>query len=424
MDFRSCINALKSKGKLVECDDELDLNLEVTKKIESLHPQPILFNKTPYMKIATNIFSNRFSYAEFLNIGTTHFLKNLHERLHHGKTDLELLNKTYGEVEMHRPDLSQLPILTHYSGDGGPYITSAVWFVNDAKRGRNLSYHRMMIVDKQHGVVRVVENRGMHQALLNSGGSVDVAICIGPPPAVLLAAACSPDSSVDEVQLAACLDKLTLVKCKTSDLYVPKDCEIVIEGKLVSEMRNEGPFVDITGTWDEIRMQPVFVCSRISHRINPIYHALVPAKSEHCMLMGMPKELDIYLAVNEKCPCLDVRITDGGSSWLHAVVQIEKRHDADAIMAIEAAFQAHKSLKHCVVVDSDIDIYNMNEVEWAIATRFQADKDIVLLTEQPSSSLDPSAFHVPGKKSTGSKLGIDATIKSRYVNRDMFKKIS
>lgn len=424
MDFRGCIDLLSNRGLLRVYEKRVNPALEITALIERFHPEPILFMNTPYIQTATNIFSDRKTYAGYLSIPTRNFLENLNARFNSNASDIEILDQTYGEVELQDADLTRLPILTHYQGDGGPYITSAVWFVNDPVNGRNLSYHRMMILDNHHGAVRVVEQRGMHQALVNSGSEVEVAICIGLPPAIMLAAACSPDKKVDELQLAAKLDKITLMRCKTIDMLVPEKCEIVIEGVLTKEYRQEGPFVDITGTWDEVRQQPTFIATRISHRQDPIYHALVPAKSEHRILMGMPKELDIYREVNKICSCRDVSITAGGSSWLHAVVQISKQHDADPMRAIDAAFAAHKSLKHCVIVDEDIDIHQFQEVEWAIATRFQADKDLLILNEQPSSSLDPSATHAQGAKSIGSKLGIDATIKSRYKNPSMFKKIS
>ncbi|HEX6387777.1 MAG TPA: hypothetical protein VF177_24175, partial [Anaerolineae bacterium] len=116
-------------------------------------------------------------------------------------------------------------------------------------------------------------------------------------------------------------------------------------------------------------------------------------------------------------------ITPGGASWLHAVVQIDKQGPEDGRLAIEAAFRGHSSLKHVWVVDTDIDIYNPAEVEWAMATRFQADKDLVLFENQPGSSLDPSGIHVPGQKSRTAKLGLDCTIpwgadRSRFQRGD------
>ena len=139
--------------------------------------------------------------------------------------------------------------------------------------------------------------------------------------------------------------------------------------------------------------------------------------------MGMPKEIDIYNEVNRVCRCLDVSVSEGGCAWLHAIVKIQKQHAADGPTTIEAAFRAHKSLKHCIVVDEDIDIHDSNQVEWAIATRFQADNDLLLKTDQPSSSLDPSATHIEGQKSRGSKMGLDATIKKSGQEKNLFTRV-
>jgi UbiD family decarboxylase len=136
---------------------------------------------------------------------------------------------------------------------------------------------------------------------------------------------------------------------------------------------------------------------------------------EHKLLMGLPREPTIFQAVSKVANCLNVSITPGGMSWLHAVVQIAKQGPDDGRRAIEAAFQGHRSLKHVVVVDEDVDPYDSAQVEWALATRFQADRDLVVLPDQPSSSLDPSAKLMPAGKSVPAgartaKMGLDATV--------------
>ena len=103
-------------------------------------------------------------------------------------------------------------------------------------------------------------------------------------------------------------------------------------------------------------------------------------------------------------------ITIGGGSWLHGIVQIEKKNPDDGKKAIEAAFNGHKSMKHVVIIDEDVDIYNPTAVEWSIATRFQGDKDLVVKSDSPGSSLDPSSKHEQGKKALTAKVGVDATI--------------
>ena len=249
MDFRTCI---ENENIKVISEPALP-NLAVTKKLIELEPSPVLFKKVNGMQVAGNIFCERIRFAEYLNLSTSDFLSDLSQKLASSTPKLSVSEETYGEDEQTEINLSQLPILFHYPGDGGYYITSAVWIVNDPELGRNLSYHRMMILNDKQGSVRVVENRGMYQALAHTNGKAEVAICIAPPPAVLLAASFSTSNETDEMELAARLAPVELVNCKTVDLQVPKYCEIVLEGHFTGEFSQEGAFVDITGTWDKIR---------------------------------------------------------------------------------------------------------------------------------------------------------------------------
>jgi UbiD family decarboxylase len=183
-----------------------------------------------------------------------------------------------------------------------------------------------------------------------------------------------------------------------------------LEGRIAGRQAGEGPFIDLTETWDVVRQQPVVEVDCITHRRSPVYHALVPGGLEHKLLMGLPREPTIFQAVAEEVDCRNVSITPGGMSWLHAVVQIRAREAGDARRSIEAAFRGHGSLKHVVVVDEDVDPFDPAAVEWAVATRFQADRDLFLFPDQASSSLDPSAKLVPGQKARSAKMGLDATI--------------
>jgi 2,5-furandicarboxylate decarboxylase 1 len=169
---------------------------------------------------------------------------------------------------------------------------------------------------------------------------------------------------------------------------------------------DEGPFIDLTETYDIVRKQQVMKITKIHHRKDPIFHALLPGALEHKILMGMPREPTIFNEVGKVCDCVGVNITPGGCSWLHAVVAIKKKSEDDGKKAIDAAFRGHKSLKHVVIVDQDIDIYDPASVEWAIATRVQADKSLVIKTNEKGSSLDPSAD--PHTYAT-TKMGVDAT---------------
>jgi UbiD family decarboxylase len=161
---------------------------------------------------------------------------------------------------------------------------------------------------------------------------------------------------------------------------------------------------------DGQRQQPVLRVDVLTHRKAPIFHALLPAGLEHKNLMGMPREPTIFAEVSKVVKCTGVAITPGGCSWLHAVVQIAKQGPEDGRLAIEAAFRGHSSLKHVVVVDIDVNPFDSADVEWAIATRVQATRDIIIYPDQPSSSLDPSAHQIPGQKTRSDKIGVDATI--------------
>src|SRR2546427_269337 len=197
---------------------------------------------------------------------------------------------------------------------------------------------------------------------------------------------------------------------KDAGRYIPAgvwvaEAEYVLEGRLIHEVHEEGPFVDAVRTYDRVRKEPILVVDRIYHRENPIFHIIVGGLDEHFMFMGMPREPVIYQAVSRAVPHVKaVRLTEGGCAWLHGVVSIRKQHQGDGKNAILAAFGAHTSMKQVVIVDEDIDVFDDRDVEWAIATRFQADRGLVVLHDVRGSSIDPSA-----RDGFTSKMGIDAT---------------
>jgi len=238
-------------------------------------------------------------------------------------------------------------------------------------------------------------------------GNREVGITIGNHPAFLFASAVSCEIGKSELEIANSLKETHFSKCTTNDAMVPSECELVLEGVITDELVDEGPFPDIVGSYDIVRKQHVIKIKRITHRRNPIYQVILPGGVEHRFLMGTPREATMLREVRKVCECLDVRLTAGGSSWLHAVVKIRKKSDDDVKNALDAAFRGHPSLKHAVVVDEDIDLDDPNAVEWAVATRAQLDQDLVLRRGEYGSSLDPSADQVSRKTC---KAGLDATI--------------
>jgi len=412
LGFRSFLEQLDKNGELTKIKKEVSTEYEMAGIIDALDEKPVFFEKVKESSIPVvgGLVSSKELIARALNIKKEQILHKLSNAIEDPVHPDVVENGECQEIVEKDVDLTKLPIMRYTEKDGGKYITSAICIIKDSELGRNTCFHRLMLLDKNRFVPRIVEERGTDTALKKSGGELDIAICIGNSTAVLLAAATSLPKGVDEMGMANALEKTELVKCKTIDVEVPKDCEIVLEGRITKERTSEGPFLDLTGIIDRVRQQPVIEINCITHRENPVYQTLLAGRNEHKFLMGMPREPTIFNEVNKVCECKDVYITPGGCSWLHAVVQIKKRNPDDGKKTIEAAFKGHSSLKHCIVVDDDINIYDPNDVEWAIATRFQADKNAVILPKQRGSSLDPSGDLTEGKKATTCKMGLDATI--------------
>jgi 2,5-furandicarboxylate decarboxylase 1 len=424
LGFRTFIEILQKTGELTRITKPISTEYEIASVIEALGEKPVFFEeiKESTIPVVAGLISSKDLIAR--SIGTTKdkLLPILSAAIEKPVAPKIAEKGECQEVVEKNVDLTKLPIMRYTEKDGGKYIDSAVAIVKDPEtKNRNMCFHRLMLLDKNHFVPRIVEDRGTDTILKKSGGELDIAFCIGNSTAVLLSAATSLPKGVDELGMANALEKTELVKCKTVDLEVPKDCEIVLEGRITKEKTSEGPFLDLTGTIDKVRQQSIVEIKCITHREKPIYQTMLAGRNEHKFLMGMPKEPTIFNEVSKVCQCKDVYITPGGCSWLHAVVQIYKQNPDDGKKAIAAAFEGHKSLKHCVVVDEDINIYDPHDLEWAIATRFQADKNTVILSKQPGSSLDPSGDLSEGKKATTAKAGLDATIPTQTTGKGFTK---
>lgn len=313
-----------------------------------------------------------------------------------------------------KPDLRRLPVLTHYEKDPGPYITSGIVVARSPDgKFQNASMHRLLVLGKDRLTIRIVPRHlyALHQEAKRQGKDLQVAIVMGVHPAVLVGVNAGPKLGVDELGVANSLlgGTLKLVRCKHVDVKVPAEGEIVLEGLIKKdEVVEEGPFVDLTGTYDIVRKQPVVEITGMRRRKAPFFQAILPGGSEHKLLMGLPKEAKMFEGITKVVPEVrGVRLTLGGSCWFHAVVSIKKQAEGDGKNALMAAFGSNPSVKHVVVVDEDINIGDVNEVEWAIATRFQGDEDMIRIRKARGSTLDPSSDQ---EKILTTKIGLDATI--------------
>jgi 2,5-furandicarboxylate decarboxylase 1 len=409
MTFRDYIEKLDNDKKLRKVDIEVSKRLEISGILKEMEPTPVLFNNVngSEFRVAGNLFCTKYVIASYFGVSPADLIQLLSKAIIERSEPELITNAPCQEIIEPNVDLDKLPILFHCENDGGKYISSAVVVTRDPEYGQNLDFHRAMQFSRNKFSTRIVRGRDFH-TFLERNDELEVAFCIGNTPNIMIAGATSVEIGVDELNIANALEPVKVVKATSVDLHIPAEAEFILEGKVyLNERHLEGPFVDLTETYDTIREEPVFEVKKITHRKDAIWQALLPGALEHKILMGMPREPTIFKKVTEQgVKCLDVNVSPGGCSWLHAIVQIDKKDEDDGKKAIKGTFEGHTSCKHVFIVDKDINIYDPNSVEWAMATRFQGNKDLIIKDREPGSSLDPSAE--PGTKMT-TKMGFDLT---------------
>ncbi|GLI45793.1 UbiD family decarboxylase [Methanoculleus bourgensis] len=399
--MRDFIATMREQGRVEDIEEPRSTVYEAP-RMASRTEKILFFHDLDGHRAVMNLLGDRRALAAALGVGERDLVPHLAAATYNGRV------RDAGQCESGVPaDLSRIPVMKHYPGDAGRYFTAGVVF-SCFDGVENASIHRMMVLDDHRVVARLVEGRHTHtllKAALARGERLPVAVTVGTHPLVTFAT-CTRVPQGKELAYAAELmgGELGVRTCENG-VRVP-DAEIVLEGYIGAETASEGPFVDITGTYDPVRQQPVIEFTRMYCKEDPIYHGILPAGDEHKLLMGAPYEPKIYRAVGEVTGVRNVLLTKGGAGYLHAVVQIRKNTQGDARNAIMAAFAAHTSLKHVVVVDEDIDIYDPYDVEYAIATRVRGDTDIMVIPGVRGSSLDPMRL----ADGTNVKVGVDATI--------------
>ncbi|MGC9116338.1 MAG: UbiD family decarboxylase [Conexivisphaera sp.] len=309
------------------------------------------------------------------------------------------------------PDLESLPVPKYYEGDAGRYLTSAIVFArNPADGSGNASFHRIRVLDGRRGVIRMVENRHLHRIYTEAasrGEDLKIAVEIGANPIVELAAAYQAPFGVYEAWIANAMAGGALGFAEVDGMEVPTGCEILLLGRIRHDAAELDRMVDMLGLYDIPRMQPVVEFDSMYVGEEFALRGLLAGGPEHRFLMSFPVEAKLEQRLRDLLPGVRrVVLTEGGGRWLHAVVQMEKRLESDPRTAIIAAFTFDQSLKMVTVVDADIDPEDPRDVEFALATRFQPDRGLVILGGMRGSSLDPSSDQAT---LTTSKWGLDAT---------------
>jgi len=312
-----------------------------------------------------------------------------------------------------------LPILRHTEGDSGRFITAGIIVVQDPETGvYNASYHRLQVIGPQRTAIKLDFGRHLRAAYERAqklGKPLPIAVCIGTDLAVHYTAAtmgAQMPESADELAIAGALrgEPLPVVKGITQDLYYPAETEIVLEGVLLpNQTVREGPFGEFVGYLSPEGDAPIFEVTALCHRNNPVYFAINGVGRETIMLRKYVMEASLLKSLQAATPIVkDVEVTAGGLHRFHAVIQVKKTNPQQEGMqrnAILAAFGTLKDLDLIIAVDDDINIQDPNDVEYALAMRMEASKDLFII---------PGArTHEYVRKSNNgirAKVGIDATV--------------
>lgn len=398
--MRQFIEKMREQGNVVDVSEPCTTEMQAA-KLAGTTDKLLFFNNIEGRKAVMNVTANRQALSLALGIDESVMVRTLADAKYNGR----IVNN--GTLTMEKPDLSRIPVMHHFPRDAGKYITAGIVF-SRFEGVENASIHRMLILDNHRVAARLVEGRHTHvmlQKALAKNERLPIAVTIGTHPAVTFASCTRVPEGMELAYAAELLGGEIRVKQCKNGVLVP-DAEIVLEGFIGAERAEEGPFVDITGTYDPVRREPVIEFTGMHLKPDFIYHGILPGGNEHKVLMGAPYEPKIYRAVAGVTQVKNVVLTRGGCGYLHAVIQIRKSTQGDAKNAIMAAFAAHTSLKHVIVVDEDIDPSNPEDVEYAIATRVSGDRDVMVITGVRGSSLDPCQL----EDGTNVKVGVDATM--------------
>ncbi|GJE44573.1 UbiD family decarboxylase [Methylobacterium soli] len=307
--------------------------------------------------------------------------------------------------------LKLLPVPTLNEHDSGPYISAGLMISRDPETGvQNVAILRCQISGPDRIGVLVLPRHtdNFYRKAEAQGQGLEVALVVGVDPACLLASQAIVPLGRDELEIAGALtgQPLDVVKCLTNDVRVPAEAEIVIEGRLLPEVREpEGPFGEFPQYYGERAKRHVMQVDAVTHRRNPIFHMIVGGGLEHLLLGAIPREATILATLQRSFPGVEnVHLSLGGVGRYHLYVRLRKSQEGEAKNVLLGAFAAHYDIKHAVVVDTDVDIHDPKEVEWAVSTRFQADRDLVVVANAQGSKLDPST-----RDGVGAKMGLDAT---------------
>jgi 2,5-furandicarboxylate decarboxylase 1 len=418
-DLREFIGFLESKGELIRTKKPVDVKYEISayiRKTSDVQGPALLFDNVKEFTIPVlgGAFATRKRALLALETSNEDYVNKFHDALDHLVAPKLTGNAPCKDVIIKGQDvdLNKLPVPIFSEKDPAPFITLGLCISRDPKSGgKNTSIYRLQLKGRnrlgimaQHLVRQLMEAESI-------GEGLPIAIAIGTDPVLPLATQWMAPYGTDELALAGSLRgaPVELVKAETVDLEVPATAEIIIEGMVLPNVReDEGPFGEVSGYYTPSIPKPVIEVSAITHRRNPIYQAALTGMptTENHILKQLPLEASYYWQLKKEFPGVTaVHFPAAGTVGMTCVIAMKQAYECEARNLIAAMIGTRRN-KITVVVDDDIDITDMEKVWWAITTRTQADEDVIIFPRVMATAMDPSVR----KLRVGSSLGIDATV--------------
>jgi 2,5-furandicarboxylate decarboxylase 1 len=431
-DLRQWLAHLGATGRLAVIRDGVALKHRLAAIAKRLDGKQAAFFPKPdghAVPVVSGFMSRRAWIAEAMNVEQSALLAAFRRAADNplpwrevAGADAPCQQVVHRNIDLH----ALLPIPTHSEHDNGPYITAGLVIARNPVTGiQNVSINRIQVHAKDRMAILMLPRHlfAFYQQAEANDQPLDVAVVIGADPLTLLASQAITPIDHDELEIAGALHgaPLPVVKCLTSEVRVPANAEIVIEGKLLPRVREpEGPFGEFPKYYSAKENREVIVVEAVTHRTAPIFHTIVPAEMEHLLLGSIPREATLLAHLQRSFPdVLDVHLSIGGVGRYHLHVKFRKKREGEPKNVILCAFGSHYDIKQVTVVDEDVDVHDPLQVEWAVATRFQADRDLVVIAGAQGSVLDPSTTvgtggadgepAPPHLQGISAKMGLDAT---------------
>lgn len=414
--LRYTLEELEKMGELLVCEREVNPEYELGAVLKYFrNKRPILFNKVKgsTLKEVGGLYGHREILYNLLHINHDNRLFKFMEAIANPKPYKVVDKGPIKENIIRRNiDLPRIfPIPKFQEKDSSSFITAGVLVVKDLETNRYFTSIRRFQINGRNQVSALIVSPKLTQDFLElekKNKPLEVAIVLGYDAPFLMASQVSSATyGVDKYEIDSALrgEPLELVPCETVDLLVPAYCEIVLEGRIVPGKREmEGPFGELMGYYGGVAPHPIIEIDAIMHRKDPILQIAFPCREEH-LSNGLIREVELYNQLKNQVKVIDVNVTEGGGYRFNAFASIDKQREGDGKSAIIAALGSNKDLKQVVIVDGDVDIFDVQDIEWAITTRAQGSQDFVLIPGALGSSLEPSH----DLRGVTDKVGIDAT---------------